>query len=59
MLNDAEFTTRELAEYLKVSTRTLERWRKKRCGPRYEKQGRFIRYKLSSIKEWQNAIETL
>ncbi len=59
MFNDPKFTTQELADYLKVHTRTLERWRKFHCGPRYEREGRFIRYKLSAIKEWQTTIETL
>ena len=40
----------EVAEILKISPRTLERWRwKKDGGPRYVKIGKLARYRASDV----------
>jgi hypothetical protein len=47
--------TAEAAEFLRLSTRTLE---KRRCtggGPRYRKLGRRIRYTMADLEAWVEA----
>ena len=41
--------TAEAADYLSVSTQTLEVWRKKRVGPRYTKLQRGVRYDVAEL----------
>lgn len=43
--------TKELAEYLKVSTGTVENWRIAGTGPEYIKAGG-VRYRQSDIEAW-------
>ena len=46
-------TQEEVAEYLSVSTRTLEHWRRVNLGPPYVKLGtRIVRYRISEIQNW-------
>lgn len=45
-------TTKETAQFLGVSIRTLERWRQMGISPPYLKQGAVIRYALDELKEW-------
>lgn len=45
-------TTKETADYLGLSHRTLEIWRLKGCGPTYLKLGAAVRYDLNTVDEW-------
>jgi excisionase family DNA binding protein len=42
----------ELAEYLKISRRTLDTWAYKGTGPKYALMGRHRRYRLSDVEKW-------
>ena len=44
-------TQREAATLLKLSERTLERWRVAGDGPKFVRLGRSIRYRLTAIEE--------
>jgi excisionase family DNA binding protein len=44
--------TKEAADALGLSERTLERWRVTGGGPRYVKVGRAVRYLLADLIEW-------
>jgi len=47
---DAIFTTKQAAEYLRLSQQTLETWRHKGIGPPYYKIGnRSIRYSRNDL----------
>jgi excisionase family DNA binding protein len=43
-------TQREAATLLKLSERTLERWRVAGIGPKFVRLGRSIRYRLTAIE---------
>jgi len=45
-------TVLEAADYLRLSTRTLERLRCTGLGPKYVKAGRSVRYQQSALDEW-------
>jgi excisionase family DNA binding protein len=45
----------EAAEFLRVSERTLERWRLEGSGPPYIKAGRRILYRVSDVESWLQA----
>jgi excisionase family DNA binding protein len=45
-------TAAELAAELKVSRRTLARWRSEGSGPRWTRVGRSPRYKWSDVTDW-------
>lgn len=52
----ADYLTREqLAEELKVTTRTLDKWEWLRCGPRKVKIGARVYYKRSDVAAWIEA----
>ena len=52
-LTDKDFlSTREAADMLLLSTRTLARWRMQRSDPGYRKFGRRVLYRLRDVKEW-------
>ena len=40
------------AERLKLSPRTLERWRLEGVGPRYTKLGRAVRYEIAALDKF-------
>ncbi len=46
----------EVAEVLKVSTKTLEYWRWKGIGPKYIKVGRLARYLESDVQDFINHL---
>jgi hypothetical protein len=46
-------TPHETALYLKVSARTLKRWRGAGTGPKYIKAGRRILYADDHLSEWE------
>jgi len=45
-------TTPEAASYLRVSERTLIRWRVMRAGPPWTKVGHGVRYRRSDLDAW-------
>lgn len=45
-------TKKSLAEFLGVSTRTLDRWHTQRIGPARSKIGNFITYRMDAIEDW-------
>lgn len=50
-------TTRQTAEWLDVSHRTLENFRIAGRGPKYVKIGRCVRYRARDLKEWLEGLE--
>jgi excisionase family DNA binding protein len=52
-------TTIEVADFLGVPVRTLERWRRYRTGPQYAPIGRHVRYRWEDVEKWldQQATE--
>jgi hypothetical protein len=48
-------TEKEAVNVLKVSVRTLQRWRVEGCGPRFRRHGRSVRYAMSDILAWSEA----
>ena len=42
----------QAADYLRVSLRTIDRWRSQRTGPPVTKVGKKIFYRLSSLENW-------
>ena len=49
---DPLLTPEETAERLRISVRTLARWRLEGGGPRYAKLGGSVRYRSSSVDAW-------
>jgi excisionase family DNA binding protein len=45
-------TTKEAADYLRLSERTLERLRCSGLGPKFVKCGRSVRYRQTDLDEW-------
>ena len=45
-------TTEEAARYLRLSRRTLERYRVTGEGPEYFKVGRLVSYEIAKLDEW-------
>lgn len=43
------FTSKEAARVLRISHRTLEDWRLKGNGPKFQKVGRLVRYSLAEL----------
>lgn len=57
-MTDRFLTTRQLAELLGVSVRTLYRWRKTGHGPRPIIEGKWVRYQTVDVDEWLEAAHT-
>jgi predicted DNA-binding transcriptional regulator AlpA len=57
---DEFLTTKQAAEILQRSEKTLEYWRTRPSGPRFYKQGRVVRYLRSDVLAWgmRHCIET-
>jgi predicted DNA-binding transcriptional regulator AlpA len=54
VLEDIYINESELAALLKVSRRTIQRWRVDGSGPPWMRAGtRPVRYKLSEVKIWE------
>jgi hypothetical protein len=53
LLND-----REVANFLRVSTATVRRWRLLGQGPRFRKLGSSVRYEFVDLEKWLNAQPT-
>jgi predicted DNA-binding transcriptional regulator AlpA len=48
-------TETQLADLLKVSRRSVQRWRVEGRGPRFRKHGSSVRYALSDALAWSEA----
>ena len=47
-------TPEEVAEYLRVTVKTLKNWRCLRTGPRFTKAGRLVRYRWVDVDKWHD-----
>lgn len=45
-------TTKDLAEFLAISVRTIEHWRLHGDGPPAYRVGRHLRYRASDVEAW-------
>lgn len=45
-------TEQDLAEYLGLSVRTIQDWRRRGVGPRYVKFRRNVRYRLEDVEDY-------
>lgn len=50
---DVYLTSKELAARLKIKENTLEVWRSIGKGPKYEKLGRMVRYRITDVEAWE------
>lgn len=50
-------TTKEAADYLRISVRALEYYRANGGGPRYRKHGNHVRYPIASLARWSKKRE--
>jgi hypothetical protein len=50
-------SSEDVAERYQVPLRTVIGWRAKRTGPSYFRAGRYVRYRLSALLEWEAAEE--
>ena len=46
------FTQKEAADFLRISERTLERWRVEGNGPRFRRFGRRVVYAKADLEIW-------
>lgn len=51
-MTPTNLTTEEAADYLRVSWRTLYRWRAQRVGPAWTKVGQRVVYRRSDLEAW-------
>ena len=51
-MTHALMCTKQAADYLKVSYRTLQNWRSAKVGPPYNRIGGLIRYRQSDLDEF-------
>lgn len=49
---DELLTEQEVADYCKVSVRTVKRWRAEGTGPPFLRAGRQIRYRKRDVDAW-------
>jgi excisionase family DNA binding protein len=50
---EAEYlTTKQVADLLQVTERTVEKWRERRDGPPYSRLGSLIRYSRTEVEKW-------
>lgn len=55
-LSQQIYTTQsEAAEFLRLSERTLERWRVEGMGPRFRRFGRRVVYAKSDLETWADS----
>lgn len=56
------YTTKQLAELLGVSPRTVDKWRELGTGPSYKRMGNHyrsrVRYPASYVVAWQERMQT-
>jgi len=53
--DDRCLKTREAAEYLGLSQKTLQMYRYDGIGPAFVRFGKTVRYRLSDIKTWRDS----
>ena len=56
-LESEYLTSDQVADWLKVSRRTLHRWARVRKGPPSVKVGRSIYYRRASVEQWLLSLE--
>lgn len=49
-------STRQVAERLGVSTRTLARWRARGVGPKFFTVGRTVRYPTEQVEKFEKGV---
>jgi excisionase family DNA binding protein len=49
---DELLTEQEVADYCKVSVRTVKRWRAEGTGPPFLRAGRQVRYRKRDVDAW-------
>ena len=54
MTDNPNLTPDQAAEYLRLSERTLIRWRNRRVGPAWVKVGRRVLYRRSDLDSWMD-----
>ncbi|MFF0543834.1 helix-turn-helix domain-containing protein [Nocardia thailandica] len=47
-------STPELAERLKIPTKTLAAWAGSGYGPPFARMGRYRRYRLGDVRDWEH-----
>lgn len=52
-------STRQVAERLGVSIRTLERMRRDGGGPAFSRRGSIVRYEAHKVDEWMRGSENV
>lgn len=52
---DLIYLPAEIAAYLRISVRTLQSWRHRGGGPPFRKYGELVRYKGSTVLEWDES----
>lgn len=57
MHDNTLWTAREVADYLKVSTNTLQNWRCLGQGPGFLKLGKVVRYRAAAVIAWAMGSE--
>ncbi len=53
------YTTLEASKWLRLSVRTLERYRENSTGPYYIREGTRVFYRLPDLKQWQEDNRTI
>lgn len=56
-VNERLLTTREAADYLRRSHRTLQKWRELRCGPTCIAMGNLYLYRKADLDAWVSSHE--
>ena len=56
-LLDSHYSQKQLARVLKKSERTLQLWRKRRCGPQVTTIGRDPLYSRDGVLRWLKGLE--
>lgn len=47
-------STAELAARLKIPVKTLAAWASAETGPRFARMGRYRRYRLGDVRDWED-----
>ena len=55
-LNTIWISRKELAERLGIPEKTPAEWASKKTGPRYARFGKHVRYRITDVIEWEDAM---
>lgn len=55
MANDRHLSVADFAERENVSIQTVYQWNKDGTGPRYMRVGKYVRYRLVDVVNWENS----